>query len=237
MAIVELVLEAPGKNALGLAHMERIIRETRAAAGAPLLVRGAGDTFSAGLDLKEVASNDLEAMRRFLATLEEMVETLYDYPGPMVAAVNGHAIAGGCVIALCAEHRVATTNPRARIGLNEVALGVEFPPKTLAMVRRRVPPRAVERVVLGAALFAPADALALSLVDELADDPVAAGRAALERLAAHPVVAYGETKRALRDGALRGTEAACQRFQADAVPRWAGDELKATIRALLGGKG
>jgi enoyl-CoA hydratase len=236
MAIVELVLEAPGKNSLGLAHMERIIRETRAAAGAPLLVRGAGDTFSAGLDLKEVAGNDVEGMRRFLATLEEMVETLFDYPGPMVAAVNGHAIAGGCVIALCAEHRVATTNPRTRIGLNEVALGVEFPPKTLAMVRRRVPPRAVERVVLGAALVPPAEALALSLVDELADDPVAAGRAALERLAAHPAVAYRETKRALREGALRGTEEAWHRFQADAVPRWADEELKATIRRLLGGK-
>ncbi|MCW5893241.1 MAG: enoyl-CoA hydratase/isomerase family protein [bacterium] len=236
MAIVELVLEATGKNALGLAHMERIIRETRAAGGAPLLVRGAGDAFSAGLDLKEVAGNDLEGMRRFLATLEEMVEALYDYPGPMVAAVNGHAIAGGCVIALCAEHRVATSSPRARIGLNEVALGVEFPPKTLAMVRRRVAPRAVERVVLGAALFAPQDALGLSLVDELADDPVAAGRAALERLAAHPAVAYTATKRALRDGGLHVGDDEWRRFQAEALPRWAGDSVKATLRAVLGGK-
>ncbi len=236
MAIVELVLEAPGKNALGLAHMERIIRETRAAGDAPLLVRGAGDAFSAGLDLKEVAGSDLEAMRRFLATLEEMVEALYGYPGPMVAAVNGHAIAGGCVIALCAEHRVGPTNPRVRIGLNEVALGVEFPPKTLAMVRRRVPPRAVERVVLGAALFPPAEALALNLVDELADDPVAIGRAVLERLAAHPAVAYRETKRALRDGGLPAHGEDWRQFQAEALPRWAGDEVKATLRTVLGGR-
>ena len=109
--------------------MESVIARLRDAAGEPVLVTGAGDAFSAGLNLKEVAALDRHAGERFLGVLEDMVEALFTYPGPMVAAVNGHAIAGGCVVALAAEHRVLASAPQIRIGMNEVALGLEYPPK------------------------------------------------------------------------------------------------------------
>src|SRR5262245_47925716 len=98
--MVELLLSAPGKNALSLAHMESILERVRAAADAPLLVTGAGDAFSAGLNLKEVAALDRPGMERFLGVLEDMIAALFGHPGPTVAAINGHAIAGGCVLAL-----------------------------------------------------------------------------------------------------------------------------------------
>src|SRR5512139_3677576 len=98
---VDLVIEGPGRNALGESVMASIVAQTRAAAGRPLFVTGAGSTFSAGLNLKEVASLDEPGMRRFLALLNDVVDALYGYPGPTVACVNGHAIAGGCMIALC----------------------------------------------------------------------------------------------------------------------------------------
>ena len=109
---------------------------------------------------------------------------------------------GGCSGSFYArspeDYRVATRDPKTRIGLNEVALGVQFPPKVLGMTRRRVPPRSLERVVLEAGLHDPETAYALGLVDELADDCLGTARARLERLAAHPRAAYVATKRGIR---------------------------------------
>jgi len=231
--MTDLVMTAPGKNALSTELMADILARVRAGNGDPLLVTGAGDAFSAGLNLKEVASLELDGMRRFLQLLEDMVQALFEYPGPTVAAVNGHAIAGGCVIALCCDYRVATRDPKTRIGLNEVALGVQFPPKVLGMTRRRVPPRSLERVVLEAGLHDPETAYALGLVDELADDCLGTARARLERLAAHPRAAYVATKRGIR-GSLALTPAEQREFDDVLVPSWVAPDAKDRMRAALG---
>jgi len=231
--VVELVLSGPGKNALGTALMETILAHLEAAGGEPILLTGQGDAFSAGLDLKEVARLERAEMERFLGTLERLVATLYGYPGPVVACVNGHAIAGGCVLALCADHRVAIDDPTVRIGLNEVAIGLEFPPQVLAVVRARVPPRSIERVVLEAGLHPPRTALALGLVDEVDADAIALARERLTQRAAHPRSAYGATKRTLRAGTLGLSAVEQQRFRDEIVPAWCAPAVKERVRAVL----
>src|SRR5512144_845549 len=134
----ELVMNAPGRNALSTGLMTTILQQLTEAAGRPLLLTGAGNTFSAGLNLKEVAGLDEPGMARFLGLLDALVDALYEYPGPTVACVNGHAIAGGCILALCCDWRVAADRADIRIGLNEVALGLEFPPMILNLVRDRI---------------------------------------------------------------------------------------------------
>src|SRR5258707_15297863 len=160
-----LTIRGPGKNALSTPVMQDIMAQLRAAGGRPVLLKGDTGGFSAGLKLKEVAGLDRDGMLRFLELLEEMVDTVFNYAGPTVAAVNGHAIAGGCVLALCCDHRIATDDRSIRIGLNEVALGLEFPPRVMGVVRRRVPPRSIERVTLEAGLHDPRRALELGLID------------------------------------------------------------------------
>ncbi len=230
---LDIVIEAPGKNALGSDIMNSLRRRIADGAGRPLLLTGAGDAFSAGLNLKEVASLDADGMRDFLLTLEALIQDLFAYPGPTVAAVNGHAIAGGAVLALCCDHIVATTNPRVRIGLNEVALGLRFPPTVLQVVSHRLPRRHHAQVLLGAALHAPADALRLGLVDQLADDPVAVARQHLAALAAHPPDAYAATKADLH-GAVGQVDAdSNRRFADDVLPVWTSAAVKARIDAVL----
>jgi enoyl-CoA hydratase/carnithine racemase len=228
-----LTLDGPGKNALSTSLMESIIVRLREASGEPMLVTGAGDAFSAGLDLKEVAALDRPGAERFLGLLEDMVEALCTYPAPMVACINGHAIAGGCVVALCADHRVLADNPKLRIGLNEVALGVQFPPRLFGIVRHRVPPRSLERVVLEAGLYDAETALALGLVDEVATDAHGVAVRRLETLARHPREAYVATKRALRAGLMEVPEAVRRWFRDELVPSWITPEVKARVAAVV----
>lgn len=225
-----ITLSGPGKNALSTAVMEATLGALRAAGDAPVLLTGDGDVFSAGLNLKEVASLDVAGLGRFLGTLEELVEALYDHPGPTVAWVNGHAIAGGCVLALCCDVRVMTARPGARIGLNEVALGLKFPPRTFAMVKARLTGPALARTVLEGALYEAADAKELGLVDAIGDE--ASARARLDALAAHPRDAYAYAKRATRPR-LAPTAEEERAFREEIIPFWASPERKERLRAVL----
>jgi enoyl-CoA hydratase len=229
----EITLRAPGKNALDSAAMQALRTELVAAAGEPILLTGAGEAFSAGLNLKEVAELDAAAMRRFIDLLEDLVLELYTYPGPTVALVNGHAIAGGTVLALCCDYRIAHDDPRMRIGLNEVALGVRFPPRILRLARARIPLAHRERVLLGAELVAPRDALAVGLIDEVSADAASRAREHLATLARHPAATYAATKRALRAGALDPTAEERAHFLEHDLPGWTAAELKQRIDALL----
>lgn len=225
-----IVLSGPGKNALSTALMQRMLAEVRAAEDEPLFLVGEGDAFSAGLNLKELAELDRAGMTTFLGTLEALVAALYEHPAPVVGWVNGHAIAGGCVMALTCDVRIMTARAGVRIGLNEVALGLRFPPVTFLMTRRRVPPGSLERVLLEAALYEASAARELGLVDAIGEE--AEARAMLDRLAAHPRDAYAETKRALR-GTLAISADEQRRFHEETIPYWCSPEIKARLRAVL----
>jgi enoyl-CoA hydratase/carnithine racemase len=225
-----IVLSAPGKNALSIAVLEGIRRDVEATRGEPFLLTGAGDAFCAGLNLKELATLDAAGMLRLLAALDGAVEALFHHPAPTVAWVNGHAIAGGCVLAMCCDLAVASADPRIRIGLNETALGLPFPPRVTALARHRLRPGALERVLLGAGIHAPREALELGLVDRLADD-VGAAEQELARLAAHPRTAYALNKRQLRAGKL--TDDDTERTFTEILPVWSSDETRNRAAAAL----
>ena len=231
VAMVDLVLEGPGKNALGTGVMRELLRGLAAANGAPVLLRGAGDVFSAGLNLVEIAGLDAAGMREYLGLLEALIEALYRYPGPLVVYVHGHAIAGGCILALCCDHRVCAADPRIKFGLNEVALGLRFPRSILQLVRRRVAPQSLDEVVLGGHLYAPVDALRVGFVDELGDEDRARER--LANLARHPAEIYAATKAELRAGVLVEDPALRRAFIDEALPAWTAPALKQRLLGFL----
>lgn len=231
--MIEIVMNGPGKNSLGSGMLKFIRARLVEAAGQPVLLTGAGDAFSAGLNLKEVAALDAPAMRVFLRDLEAAMLELYDYPGPTVALVNGHAIAGGCILTLCCDLRVAVDDPRARIGVNEVALGLRFPPGIFEVVRARVPSRSLHDVVLGAGLHDVQSALRLGLIDEVAADARATALRHLARLAAHSPEAYAATKRDLRKSVSEASRRELERFLDEAVPAWTSPAAKERILAVL----
>lgn len=234
--MIDVVLSGPGKNALSTALMQSLREQLSRAEGRPVLLRGEGDVFSAGLNLVELATLDAAGLGTFLTVLEDLLYELYNYPGPTVALVGGHAIAGGCLVAMCCDHRVCAADPRLKIGLNEVALGLQFPDSALALARRRVNPQALDEVILGAQLHGPEAALRLGLVDEVAAAAEAVARQRLAVLASHPAEAYAAAKRALRLGVL-DTDSAQRRAAREALmPAWTSPALRARIAGFLAAK-
>lgn len=227
-----ITLSAPGKNALSSELMAWIVEQLAQAGGEPVFITGAGDAFCAGLNLKEVVTLTPVGMERFLDALEKMVDALHGYPGPTVACVNGHAIAGGCIVALACDLRIGLSSDTARIGLNEVPLGLRFPPKTWRMVKHRLSPPGLERVVLEGGLYPPAQALRLGLLDEVVASESEA-RAMAERFSSSPRDAYLAAKRALRGGALDVTESERRQYLDEVLPTWTSGELKSRIEAKL----
>jgi enoyl-CoA hydratase len=234
--MVEIELKGPGKNSLGTEMIESLLGRLAAAAGDPVLLTGNGDAFSAGLNLKEIAAQDAAATGPFLERLERLFSTLYQYPGPTVALVNGHAIAGGCVLALCCDYRVAIDEPKIRIGLNEVALGLRFPPRTLAICRRRVPAHFHEEAILSGALFDPHAARRVGLLDEVSANAATVAADVLTRLEKLPRAAYAATKRDLRGAAPADLcPDAEEKQRVDAmIATWSSDDLKRRLMAALG---
>ncbi len=234
--VVTITMDGPGKNSLGSSMFEHLQSSLRAAAGRPVLITGAGDAFSAGLNLREVAGlTTREALESFLRSLDATCAALFDYPGPTVAWVNGHAIAGGCVVALCCDVRVATDHARCRVGLNEVPLGLAFPPKIMAILKHRVPRRHIRDVVLGGSLVSTSRAVEWGLLDEVSDRARERAEERAAALATHSATAYAAAKAELQWGVTASADAASDlRFYRDLMPMWLSEEVRAHLRKAMG---
>lgn len=163
--------------------------------------------FCPGLDLVALVAHDRDAMEDFMLSFARTVWALYGLRKPVVAAVNGAAVAGGCILALTADHRVLRRG--APIGLNEVKVGVPLPWSVTLLLRASVPSPALGRIALLGRNFSDEQAVAVGLADEVCE---AEGfeAACLERLAEFAEkdpLALGATKAWLREGVLREMQA------------------------------
>lgn len=174
----------------------------------PVILTGAGRFFSAGLDLGGVVALDRDALATFLDRFEKMAVSWFSLARPVIAAVNGHAIAGGAILALVCDFRVAAQG-EWKIGLTEVPLGIPFPASALELSRLNVNPSHAARVFLAGELFTPADAVAAGLLDRVvpADQLIPTATAFASQLAKSPGIAFSQTKSALREPTLQRYEA------------------------------
>ncbi|MGZ4526479.1 MAG: enoyl-CoA hydratase/isomerase family protein [Mycobacterium sp.] len=167
----------------------------RSDAGA-LVVTGAGRAFSAGVDLNRVVAGGAGYTDRLVPALSAAFEAMFSYPGPTVAAINGAAIAGGCVLACACDRRLI--GPEAQIGAAEVRVGVPFPVAALEVVRYACGDHA-EEVLLGGRTYRGSEAVARGLAHRVvADDLLEAAVAEASDLGGIPADAYRQTKTQLR---------------------------------------
>ncbi len=107
--------------------LQAAIAEIQSGAAMPVVLTGTGRCFSAGLNLLELYEYDRTTLAAFVERMNETLLAWYSLPRPTIAAVNGHAIAGGCIIALSCDLRIVADADDAQIGLNEVQVGIPFP--------------------------------------------------------------------------------------------------------------
>ena len=162
---VRLVRLRHGKvNALDLELLQAITAAMRGAdENAAVVITGSGTAFSAGVDLRRIVAGGPSYVQEFLPALSGAFMAIFDHPGPVLAAVNGHAIAGGCVMAAACDVRVMS---QGKIGLAELSVGVPFPASAMEILRHAIGP-AAGRLILTAALLSAPQARSIGVVDDV----------------------------------------------------------------------
>lgn len=232
---VAIVTMSHGKaNALDTEFCEAIVHkldELRTQARA-VVWTGSGSIFCAGVDLKRVLSEDVGYLHTFLPALSRAFKALYAFPNPMVSAINGHALAGGCIVAIAADHRIMASDS-ASIGMPELRVGVPVPSMALEMVRQ-VSGRHAERILYKGERFGASKARKLGLVDEVSNRAAVLDKAvacAQDLLAVAPEV-FAVTKWQLREQVfLRLHELEDEEREVERL--WMQPECRARIQAYL----
>jgi len=224
-------------NAMDIEFCEAIaarFEELKQSKAKAVVLVGEGKIFSAGVDLVRALEGGADYFRRFLPALSKAFITAFFFPKPLVAAVNGHAIAGGCVLACCADRRLMAKGT-ARIGIPELLVGVPFPTIALEVMRFTIAARFIQDVFLTGATYLPEEALPRGLADEIVEpgDLMRRAIAAAEHFAAIRTEAFAITKLQLRQPVADRCVSETQRFEAAVNELWSAPEAFERIRAYV----
>ena len=199
-----------------------------------LVLTGTGSILSAGVDLFRLTREGAGYVRDLLPLLSRFLRRLFSFPRPVVAAVNGHAIAGGCVMVLAADARLMAEGV-GRIGVPELLVGVPFPAAALEVVRFAVPRERVQSLVYTGRTLSAREALGAGLIDEVVApaDLMTRAQELARHLAMIPPTVYGLTKQSLRAEALERIDKAGGRLDQAALEVWSDPQTHAHIGEYL----
>jgi enoyl-CoA hydratase/carnithine racemase len=184
-------IDAEFTSDLGLAFHE--LRDDDSVRGV-VLASAAERFFAIGLNLPKLLDAGKDEMRAFHRHFLDVCVGIYTYPKPVVAAIDGHATAGGCTIALCADYRVISRGRRL-MGLNVTKLGVPVPLPAVLMLNSIVGEANAKRVVDDGELYGPDRLLELGMVDRVVEGSAVAEAVAMAgRLGEAPGV-FAQNKR------------------------------------------
>lgn len=160
---------------------------------------GSGKFFSFGFDIPEFLSLTKEQFTDYLVKFCDLYRYLFLYPKPIVAAINGHAIAGGCMLALACDYRVIASE-RAKISLNEIAFGSSVFAGSVEMLRFWTGSANATHILYSGSLYPAEEAKRLGLVHEVVPegDYMVVARKAASDLAAKSLPAFASIKSLLR---------------------------------------
>ncbi|MGH8398437.1 MAG: enoyl-CoA hydratase/isomerase family protein [Gammaproteobacteria bacterium] len=235
--ILEMRLAHLPANALNPALVHELhtaIKSAPKSGARALVLSGAEGMFSAGLDVPALLKLDKTAMGAFWKEFISLLRLIALSPIPIAAALTGHSPAGGAVLAIFCDTRIATEG-EFKIGLNEVRVGLPVPAVIHAALKRLVGARQAERLCLHGLLIAPDEALRIGLVDQV----LPAGRvipAALEwcrSLLELPSQAVAATRKLARADLVELFSELGERSHDDLMNMWFSAETQAAMRALV----
>jgi enoyl-CoA hydratase len=218
-----MTADRPPVNAMNLELLDELVTTVEQLAAdvpAALVLAGRPGAFSAGLDLKAVPAYEPDEQRRMVEGINAMALGVYGLPCPVVCAITGHAIAGGFVLAVCGDHRVASSE--GRYGLTEVKVGVPYPQAAIGVVQAELQPAALRLLAFGNGLHDAQTCLRLGVFDEVVEPGAVLPRALqiARDLAALPADVYARTKQDLRGATIERLRAAAA--DDPLLARWVG---------------
>jgi len=225
----ELILTlrlAHGKaSAMDVELCEGLVRELDAAEKSDaraVILTGTGSIFSAGVDLFRMTNEGAPYVERFFPALRDSLHALFTFPKPIVAAVNGHAIAGGCLLAAACDYRLMSAG---KIGVPELLVGVPFPAIAIEILKFAAG-RDAQSLVYSGRTISPDEAKLVGLIDEVVAPDFLHTRADLiaRELAAIDGRNFAITKKQLRGAAVSDDEV---------VKMWSAPEVHEHIRGYL----
>jgi enoyl-CoA hydratase/carnithine racemase len=171
--VAVLMLSRGKVNAINGAVVDQIRQSLKALEGDPearsIIITGIGKFFSFGFDIPEFLSFTKDQFAEYLTNFAALYTYLFLYPKPVVAALNGHTIAGGCMLALACDSRVMAAG-KARISLNEIAFGSTVFAGSTEMLRFCVGSANATSVLYSGAMYSAEEAKRFGLVDEIATE-------------------------------------------------------------------
>lgn len=233
--IAEIRMDRPPANALNHALVDELLAalDTLQASGTrALIITGRPGMFSGGLDVPALIDCTRPEIERFWQQFFLLTCRLAASPVPVIAALSGHAPAGGAVLALQCDYRIGV-NGNFRIGLNEVQVGLPVPGTILLALEQIIGPRMARRIATRGTLLPMAEALDIGLVDELVDaeNLMATALIRAQELLALPPVAMNTTRLAGKSR-LIGAYGNCGDVAA-ATDWWFSTETQAEMRKLV----
>ncbi|MGJ5833690.1 enoyl-CoA hydratase/isomerase family protein [Streptomyces ossamyceticus] len=197
-------LDRPPMNALDIAVQDRLKELAEEAAGRDdvraVILYGGEKAFAAGADIKEMQAMDHAAMVARSRALQDSFSAVARIPKPVVAAVTGYALGGGCELALCADYRIAGEN--AKLGQPEILLGVIPGAGGTQRLSRLIGPSKAKDLIFTGRMVKADEALALGLVDRVvpADEVYKAAHEWAAKLAQGPAIALRAAKESIDAG-------------------------------------
>jgi len=197
-----------------------------------VVLTATGRVFSAGVDLQKVLDGGADYLARLIPALVSAFGRLFAFPRPVVAAINGPAVAGGCILACACDRRILVAG--GRIGASELLVGVPFPVAALEILRWACGDR-TEEVVLTGKLYESDDALSVGLAHEIvaSDGVLDRALAVAADLAAVAPEAFRLAKAQLRRPVVERMAADAPVVDPEVLALWSSGDTLASIRAQV----
>ena len=213
----------PPVNAVNLQFAEAFHAAVESVVDAPecraVVLTGDRRSYCAGIDNREVPAYDPATRARMLRTINRTIRDLYGLAKPVVAAVSGHALGAGLVVAIAADYRVVARGT-FKLGLTEAAAGIPFPSAPLAICGAELSPRALRVLALGSEAYGPDAPELAELIDRLVDPDEVLDIALAEARRRAEISAYGRVKLQVRGKTIARLHEIVEKDDEPLFDRW-----------------
>ena len=207
-------------------------------ANKPVVLTSVGSVFSAGLDLNQCyetfARGDTEEVRGWFNQFKDAILRVFNFERPLIAALNGHAIAGGLILALCCDTRYAVSS-NAKFGLNEVTIGFPLPSVFAEIIKYAIGPRRSEEMLFNGMLYDPDDCIKLGLFHDITDQNnlLDMSLSYAGQFNSDNIYAYSVAKKALRKEANYRIETYCNEMDKEVPGMLTSDKTKNNLKLIM----